>query len=114
MPPTATRNSLSAAAIPSRSTRPRSTIITCAAAPKRGSRWVDSRFSPAPDIDTSGHLACSARGFPARRPVASTFAWAEYAAVLTDTNAQPGDRYVAGQALDQYAIFHVGVSVLVF
>jgi hypothetical protein len=39
---------------------------------------------------------------------------AEYQAVLTNMNAQPGDRFIAGQALDQYAVLHVGVTALVF
>lgn len=41
-------------------------------------------------------------------------ATAEYEAILTNTNALPGDRFIAGQALDQYAVFHVGVTALVF
>jgi hypothetical protein len=41
-------------------------------------------------------------------------ATAEYLAILTQANTRPGDRFIAGQALDQYAVFHVGITGFLF
>jgi hypothetical protein len=36
----------------------------------------------------------------------------EYVRVFSSVNPQPGDPFVAGGGLDQYAVFHVGISLL--